>query len=49
MKKAFKAYQVVDAKEARNLLAGDGVKKAVIYREAWMISMASSFLDRFAR
>ena len=46
MKKAFKAYQVADAKEARNLLAGDGVKKAVIYREGPDYKLAFSVFTK---
>lgn len=46
MKKAFKAYQVADAKEARNLLAGNGVKKAVIYREGPDYKLAFSVFTK---
>ena len=46
MKKAFKAYQVADANEARNLLAGDGVKKAVIYREGPDYKLAFSVFTK---
>lgn len=46
MKKAFRAYQLADTEKAKDLLAGDGLKKAVIYRDGPDYKLAFSVFTR---